>query len=54
LKIITKSLTLRAVNVPFGPSAEFFWAELALSLLEFISADSRREKIHTKITEEQI
>ena len=36
------------VNVPFGPSTEFFWAELALSLVEFISADSRRERTHKK------
>lgn len=34
------------VNVPFGPSTEFFWAELALSLVEFISANSRRENTH--------
>lgn len=32
------------VNVPFGPYTEFFWAELALSLVEFVSPDSRREK----------
>lgn len=36
------------VNVPFGPYTEFFWAELALSLVEFVSPGSRRETKNTQ------